>query len=261
MARQPKPTLRATKDYSLFELHPHNRDIGRTGPLEESMRKHGFIKSCPIRCFRNGSGKLQITQGHHRFHVARKLGEAVWFLVDTQEIPIVDLEVPVNRWSVRDYATARMRGGDQAAREVLRFHEKTAIPLNCAISLVGGAGADSYNKVKAVKAGTFTVGDMKHANAVAEVVEHCKECGVEFATKTSFVKAISMCLLVPKFDPGLFMHKVAVHTMLMEPRRSVDDYLDLVELVYNRQNTRKKMAVAYEAREAALRRKATFGRG
>jgi len=254
MAAREKPKLRSTKDYRMFELHPHNRDVQKTKLLEKSMSAHGYDEGFPIRCIRNGAGKLKITHGHHRFHMARKLGLAVWFIeANNHSLPLFDSEASTHSWNVRDYVTARARAGEPAVEKALAYHEKTGIPLTCALSLVGGQGAGSDNKSRDMKKGTFSVGNMKHANDVAKVVAHCKECGVGFATSSYFVKAISKCLYVDAFDAEIFIHKVSAHAVIMELRRNVDDYLDLIEMVYNRKS-RKKLNVAWMAKQASIAR-------
>jgi len=256
--KRTKPTLRSTRDYSLFEPHPYNRDVTKTKVLELSMDEYGFDDGLPIRCVRNGNGKLKITHGHHRFHVARQKGLPVWFIVASNDIPLFESEASAHAWNVQDFTVARARAGERPAEAVLKYHEQTGIPLNACISLVGGEGASSGNKPKQMKTGQFKVGDRTHAAAVAEIVAHCKTCGVSFATSSYFVKAVSKCLFVPDFDAELFMHKVSVHSELMEPRRGVDDYLELMELIYNRQ-AKRKMPLAFMAREVSANRKETFG--
>lgn len=258
--RKPRPAIRKTSDYSLFETHPHNRDISRTKVLEASMKKFGFDDGLPIRCVTNGNGKLKITHGHHRFHVARQLGLPIWYLVASNEIDLFESEASAHSWSVRDYTVARARAGESPAQEVMEYHRKTGIPLGLCISLVGGQAASSGNKAKAMKAGNFQPGDQIHADTVARVVAHCKDCGVEFATSSLFVKAVSKCLFVEDFDVYMFLHKVSAHPQLMEPRRNLDDYLDLIEMVYNRQ-CRTKIPLAFLADQASRKRGQTFGKG
>lgn len=253
-----KPTLRCTKDYDLFEPHPYNRDVSRTKVLEESMERFGFDDGLPIRCVRNGNGKLKITHGHHRFHVARKKGLPVWFIVASNDIPLFESEASGHAWNVRDFTVARARAGERAAEAVLQYHEKTGIPLQACISLVGGEGASSGNKSIAMKTGRFKVGDPHHADMIARIVDHCKKHGVAFAAHSYFVAAISKCLFVEEFDAELFLRKVATHSKLMEPRRSLDDYLDLVELIFNRKS-KQKVPLAFLAREKGMERKVTFG--
>lgn len=260
MTRKPSsPNLQLTQDYALFEPHPYNRDVTRTKILEASMRQYGFDPGLPIRVVVNGNGKFRITHGHHRFHVARKLGIPFWYVVVANDIPLFESEASTHAWDTEDYTRARARGGEPGAEAVLRYRDRTGIPINSCISLVGGESASSGNKAKEMKIGTFKVGDNQHADQVAEIILHCKDHGVSFATSNYFVKAVSKCLFVPEFDADLFMHKVATHAELMTPRRGVNDYLELMELIYNRQS-QQKFPLAFFARETAAERQATFGR-
>jgi len=250
----PRPTLRCTKDYSMFEVHPYNRDIRSTRELEKSMRTFGFDEGFPIRCFRNGSkSKLKVTHGHHRLHVARKLGISVWFIVARNDIPLFASEASNHQWNVKDFTDARARAGEVPAQAVIAFGEDTGIPLSCSLSLVGGHGASSGKKSRAMKKGTFATGDMQHANAVGSIVKHCRDNGVEFASNSFFVKAVSKALLVDQFDADVFMHKVRTNPGLMVKRRGIEGYLDLVEMVYNNRS-KNKIPLAFLASEASRAR-------
>ena len=71
------------------------------------MDEHGFDEGLPIRCIRNGNGKLKITHGHHRFHVARKKGLPVWYIVANNDIPLFESEASAHSWDVRDFTVAQ----------------------------------------------------------------------------------------------------------------------------------------------------------
>lgn len=253
-----KPELRFTKNYSLFEPHPYNREVTNTKVLELSMGNYGFDEGLPIRCVRNGSGKLKITHGHHRFYVARKLGLHVWYVVAENDIPLFESEASGHQWDVRDYTVARSRAGEEDVATALRFHEETGIPLTVALSLMGGEGAGSSNKSKAMKTGKYKLGDRAHADAVADITKHCEECGFKFAKNNYFVKALDKCLFVPEFDKNLFKRKVSVHSELMGRRRGVDDYLAMIELVYNRQQ-KHKIPLVFRANEESAKRNVIRG--
>jgi len=258
-AKRNKPTLQCTTNYDLFEPHPYNRDVQKTKILELSMERYGFDEGLPIRCVRSANGKLKITHGHHRFCVARKKKLPVWYIVAGSDISLFESEASTHAWNIRDYTVARARAGEDPAEAVLQYHRQTGIVLQACVSLVGGHGASSGRKAVDMKMGKFKVGDMIHAKAIAEIVSHCGKHGLDFATEWGFVNALSKCLFVPGFDAELFMHKVSAHSELMDRRRTVDDYLDLMELVYNRQQ-KKRMPLAFLARQLAAERKASFGK-
>lgn len=254
------PTLRETKNYSLFESHPHNRDISKTKVLEKSFRTFGFDPGLPIRCVRRADGKLIITHGHHRFHVAVKTGQPVWYIVVDRDISLFESEASSHNWSVRDFTVARARAGERPAEAVLQYHQETGIPLNTCISLLGGESAGSSNKTPQLKNGTFKVSpDTTLANRIKEIVHSCKSHGVRFATNVHFLNALSKCLFLSEFDEEVFMSKVASHSGLMDAQRGYSEYLDLIEFIYNR-NSKKKIPLAFLAKENASNRQLGFGK-
>jgi hypothetical protein len=255
-----KTELKSTSNYELFMVHPHNRDISNTKVLEQSMRKYGFDPGLPIRCVKDPSGKLQITHGHHRFHVAKSIGLPVWYIVSSYDIPLFESEVSNHSWSIKDFATARARAGEKPALEVMKYHRETGIPLGCCISLVGGESAGSGNKKNQLKSGTLKASKNQHADDVADLVQFCKEVGFEFATTINFVKAISKCLRVKEFDKELFKVRVKTHPETMEPCRTLDQYIDMIEFVYNRMAKTKKIPLSFLVKETGLKAQATFGK-
>jgi len=253
--------LYSTKDYELFVPCEYNRDVKKTKLLEKSMRKYGFDDGLPIRCRPMADGRLAVTHGHHRLHVAQSLQLPVWFIVASRDIPMFESEASSHQWNVSDYAVARERAGERDASEALQFHRETGISLQQSISLVGGECAGSSNKAVQLKMGTYKAKDNKHAREVKEVVVFLKNIGCSFATKSYFVNAISKCLMLDEFDIGTFLHKCRTHQNIMEDRRNVDDFLDLIELVYNRQTPKKNMVpVAFLAKQKALTRRVSFGK-
>jgi len=248
------PTLKCTSDYSMFEVHPHNRDISNTKILEKSMRKFGFDPGLPMRCIKGANSKLMITHGHHRFHVARMLGIPVWYIVAEDNIPLFDSEVSNHGWQLKDFGIARARAGEQSAVKVMDYHKETGIPFAQCISLIGGESAGSTNKNAQLKEGTLKAKDNKHASDVAEIVLACKSIGIKFANAALFVQALSKVLRLKEFDKSLFLHRVRTYQDLMEPRRTLDQYLELIEFVYNRNTKGSKTPLAFLATEASRQR-------
>ena len=253
--------LYSTKDYRLFEPSPHNRDIKKTKMLAESMATYGFDEGFPVRCRPAANGRLSVTHGHHRLHVAESLQLPVWFVVAKKDIPMFESETSNHQWNVTDFVVARARAQEKPALDVLEYQARTGISLTQCISLLGGESAGSSNKTNQIKSGTYKVKKNGHAEDVAHIVLTLKEIGVAFATNNYFVNAISKVLQVPVFDVGTFLHKCKTHKEIMEQRRNVDDFLDLIELVYNRQTPKaNQVNIAFLAKTASCQKKDTFGR-
>lgn len=255
-----KPELRRTTNYSLFEMHENNRPLHDTKMLLASMQLHGFMPSGAIHCQRMPNGKLKVIRGHHRLDCAKRLKIPIWYIVDDTPCDIFGLEgLPGQNWSVLDFANGYAQAGNKNYELVLWFKKKHNMPMGAAASLVGGEGANSHNKVKAIKSGTFKAGDLKHANAVAAIIDLCRQKGVEFATSSAFIGAVSTALRVPEFDPEAFKHKVATFGANMRKRGCINEYLDEIEALYNYGAKAKRMPVKFRAMQVGRERQSNFG--
>lgn len=257
-----KPKLQCTRDYDMFELHPINRPQDEKPLLLASMKAHGFMPSSPIQCGpRNQRGKLPVIRGHHRLHYAKRLELPVWYIIDDSNTDIYELEGDSgSSWSLRDFLVSRARGGNVDCQKVLAFQKKHGITQGAAISLMGGESADSGNKAFGVKTGTFKVADdLSHANAVVDVVEHFRSCGIAFAAQSAFVAAISKSLRIPECDPKILKHRASQAAGIVMKRGTVDAYLGELEALYNH-GARNRLALKFRAKEVGLQRKSTFGK-
>lgn len=255
------PKLESTTKYELFDLHELNRNLHDSTELEESMRKYGFRPSSPIHVTRTANGRLKVKRGHNRLAVAMKLKLPVWYIIDDDPMSIYEWEGNSHHlWNVEDFATSYMRGGSEDCKILLDFRKKYGLTLGAAASLVGGESAGSSNKIKQVKAGIFKVGDMKHAKLIADTIVLCKESGVDFATSTGFVAALSVAVRVPEFDIETFRARVRMYPKMMNRRTGKADYLIEIEALYNYGARGKRLPLAVRAHEICLERQRTFGR-
>lgn len=254
------PVLRQTQNYALFELHRFNRDIRGIQPLVNSMKKYGFLPHKSISCIKNGSGKLVVTDGHHRLAAAKELEIPVWYtLAENVGISIQEEQVSTRAWDLLDYLTSYVRNGAPAYIAVQQYVEETGIPLGLSISLLAGESAGSGNKAGVFKSGRYALGDQAHANIIKSIVLHMKAAGINYSSNSFFVQALSKALFVPDFSPVRFMEKVSSHAALFEKQPNVQSYLEMIETIYNRQS-RNKVPVAFLAVEESKRRKDNFGR-
>ena len=143
--------IQGTTNYDRFELFEFNRDVGKTTALERSMLAYGW-HPYPMHVVKNGSGKLKIKAGHHRFHVARKLGiPCKYVIAEDQGETIQELEVATRPWTLQDYLASYCRVGNEHYINVKNYLELTGIPIQCAISMLAGQTAASGNQNKKVQ--------------------------------------------------------------------------------------------------------------
>lgn len=218
------------------------------------MRRYGWIDAYPMHTVRSENGKLKIKAGHHRFTVAKKLGIAVKFVVcDDDDISIQELERTTNQWSLKDYLKSFVHSGKEAYITVKEYHERTGINLTSSISMLGGQAAASTNLQIKFKNGSFCLGDPTHAGIIADLVSHCKKCGIIFATHNLFVQALSKVAWVEQFDINRLKHKISVSPSLLEKQATLALFIDVLEMLYNRQ-CKDKVPLAFLANEKARER-------
>lgn len=254
MARQ----ILETNNYSKFILAPFNREIGDTRRLEALMLRDGFWDEEPILVKRVGN-KLMILKGQHRFFVARKLGIPVKYVETQREVNIPEGEKAKRYWSMEDHLFSYCQEERPAYLQVKEYHEETGIPLNACVSMLGGNSAGSGNHSKFFKAGTYKLGDPAHAAIVGDIILHLKKIGISWATNQYLVIAISKIAWAEGFNPSILKTKMSNHRQLLEKQASKQDYVDMLDTIYNR-NSQVKVPLAFLADEAAKKRNITLNR-
>ena len=244
-----------TRNYGRFELHPFNRDVDKTRHLEASMQKYGWLDAYPMHVIKNGSGRLLIKAGHTRFEVAKKLGIPVKYVVCDDTATIHELEKATERWTLGDYLTSFVRCGKEDYLTVFRFHKTTGISLMACISMLGGHSAGSGNFNDVFKDGTYKTKNMEHAGIVADIILHCKKCGIKWAANSLFVNALSRTVWAEGFEPSILKRKISAFPYLMEKQPNLVSYSEMIESLYNH-HSQQKIPLSFLADEAARKRSA-----
>jgi len=242
-----------TNNYGKFKLAPFNRDLGNTKSLEESMKKYGFLEGFPLLVKRNGQGKFVILAGHHRFHVAKKLGIPVKYVETKVEINIPELEKATISWNIQNYLESYCREERRAYLRVREYHEETGITLNACISLLAGDSAGSGNHSKIFKAGNYKLGNPAHAALVGDIVLHLRKIGVSWATNQYLVAAISKIVWVKECDTSIMKNKMSTYRQFIQKQPSKQNYLEMLDAIYNR-GSHTKIPLAFLADEMAKQR-------
>jgi hypothetical protein len=244
-----------TKNYDRFDLLDFNRDVKKISVLEKSMRYHGWIDAYPMHVVPNGGTKLKIKAGHHRFTVARKLGIPVKYVICNDNISIHELEKATNVWKLDDYLISYIRAGKSDYTLIKDFHNNTGIGLRQCISLFNGEQAGSANNVNAFKDGIFEIKETKHAYLVASIVDVLISVGIKYAKQSGFVAGISKIAMADDFDPYRMIQKIKSHHRLIDKQATKDQYVELLDSIYNRQS-REKVPLAFQANIKAQERSA-----
>ena len=245
-----------TKEYDKFRPAEFNRDVKKTKGLERSMLKHGFLSPYPLHVSRDSSGKFVIKAGNHRFFVARKLGIPVKYTISDDASTIDELEDGTNPYSLQDYLAGCCRAGKTEYIDVQKYVDESGIGISQAVGMLAGWSSSASSKLsKRFKHGEFNIDkSVNHALKVKNIILYMKKCGVGYASVSSLVKAISRIVLVDEFNEAQFLSRVKKHTSLFERKASVEQYMDLLEIIYNH-TSKVKIPLKFLAEEAARKRK------
>jgi hypothetical protein len=243
-----------TNNYSKFVLSPFNRNVRRTWNLETSMLKYGFRDSEPIEVIRLENGHLEIQEGHHRFEVCKKLGIPVKYVEVNEALPRGVRAKTVQPWSLKDYLDSYVRANLPTYLVVKKYQERSGIPLSCCINMLAGNSAGSGNWSDHFKNGTYRlVAGSSHADMVAAIIIHCKKLGISWATNQIFVFGVSKIIWAESFDLSVLLNKISLFPERMKKQATKDDYVKMLDEIYNRKS-QTKVPLAFQAEEAARKR-------
>ena len=228
--------LRITRDYGKFEPFFINRNVNprRAKRIKQSMTEHGFIPAYPLHCVVNGNGKLRIKDGHYRFQCAQELGLPVAYVVSKDTAELHELVNTIVRWNLEDYKDSHINAGNKPYVELQEYQSETGIPTSRIIAMFSGKGLyDGGGSLDLFKAGQFKIVDVKLADKVKEIVVLLKTLKVEFASHAMFVNAIGRVIPAEGFVMGRMITKIKAHFHRMKKQASTDDYINLLEKIYN----------------------------
>lgn len=252
--------LQKTSDFSIFEMHEMNRLVNQADgfvprkDLLASMKKEGFRPSQPISCSVVAGGKLKIFDGHNRFATARFLGIPVYYMAYPKALAVspLDYSKGQKRWSFDDVAKASAHDNAEYA-EVIQFSDITGIATAAAFSMFYGDIASSGNTAKYVNAGNFQIRDRETPWVVASIVagfgKHCN-----FSTTRGLVYAISKAVHAAGFDVQRMLDRIDKAPEVIKRCRSADEYLDMLDAIYNRNMKSERYYLRVEVDKAMKRR-------
>lgn len=254
MSRTPKPTIRATKDYSLFDTSPDNRQlhIKKHKKLEASIKKYGCLPYWPIVVHRNGTGKMKILDGQHRLAFAEAQGLPVYFIVADQEFDIAEINNTQKVWQLLDYVEVFSAQGKRDYAEALDFSQEHGLCLGRALAVL--AGNTTVSAVKDdVERGTYKIKDREYARRVAST--YCPAVALEKSIrKDTFLDACMAACRVDDFEPNRFIEGAKKCRSKLINYSDKDSFLQMMEDIYNH-NRRTLFPLRIKAIEVMRSRK------
>jgi hypothetical protein len=220
-----------TSDYSIFGQNVMNRDI--IPPHVENLYKDMLVNGwlCGSYIVMNTRGKL--VDGHHRLLAAMKCGIPVNYIVeDVSDEAVSSLNKLTRNWSIIDHLKHYVKLENQNYVLLDRFMKNfpTLRPTE-AMMLVRNCGAAQPRHQ--FETGKFEVKDMKLAYNWGHQIMSIKPYFENGYNKSIFVRALVKVFLKPEFDFDEFLHKIKLRPSSIFMCGTVDQYLEMIENIYN----------------------------
>lgn len=229
-----------TQDYDAFVFMEANRPVrpSHVSDLKSSMLRYGnLLDLYPIVVLPQkvrGGEKLEIHEGQHRFHAARELREAIYYIRDDTGRLSLRVTQATNtyqqRWSYADYLHSYCVQGHADYLSLRAFLDKYPFPLMMAIQMTH-TGDDRASRLD-FKVGLFKMRGSSFAIYVGDILRRVS-ADVSFCWQKGFIAAVAMLARNPEFDPDRLVEKILQNRQNIQKQPGTMDYFDRLLEVYN----------------------------
>ncbi len=221
-----------TKDYSQFLVLEGNRGVNEKHvvALMESMKEEDCVS--PIQV----NEKLEVVDGQHRLNALMRMKRPVYYyIVKGASLRTVQkLNSHTKNWKTDDYLDSYVNAGNkhyiqyQGFRDMYKFGHTVNLMLLASVNY----GNSRVSEEQKFKDGEFQVTKIEDAVEIAMKLEQLAPLYDKYKAR-SFVFALVKCIKNKKFDWKKFIHKCSYQQKKMVVCSNVDQYLDMIEEIYN----------------------------
>lgn len=227
-----------TKDYNKFNFHPNNREIEdpHVKQLVVSMREKGWLKESNMVV----NEKMTIIDGQHRLMAAMIVGIPVKYKVSVGAgiSEIRELNKNQKNWTKLNHLEGFVK--DKNPHYVMLDNFMKMFPsfrlteclMMCKNGFTDVSKSDFEN-------GRFIVKDMNLARTWGHNIMKLKPYFPNGYNKSIFVRSLIKCLTKPGFVFDEFLHKVKIRPGSIHLCGTVDQYVEMIESIYNYKRTDK----------------------
>lgn len=228
-----------TKDYSIFKFREDNRLINQNHvkKLANRIKEYGWLSSSVVTL--NGSG--DVIDGQHRVKAAMSVGSPIRYKVirGAGSDEMTAMNTLQKNWSPFDHLHKFVTKGNpnyitfsQFVKDFPMFkYTEVAMLLNNTLSTI---------KRDTFESGEYVVKNEKKAREWANQILQIKPYFEKYYTKAIFVRAfIKVVSHKKEFVFEEFLHKVKLRPMMLVPCGTVDQYVEMIENIYNYKRSNK----------------------
>ena len=239
--------IHATMDYEQFVFLKGNRQINdlHEKQIVKSMQENGILFNLVVV-----NENMEIIDGQHSFRAQKQLNAPIFYIMvlgyGLREVQVLNSETA--NWSLKDFLKSYLQLQNEYQdhyKTVDWFKSKYDWGYSDIIScLMGGTtGGSAYSD--SFKLGKFEV---KFLSICMKYAEQLISFGLPpFYKKASFLRAALKMFKSKGYKHKVFLKKLKYKGAVMPTNASYNDYMDLLEKVYNKRTEAKdKIRVGVE---------------
>ncbi len=163
-------------EYDRFKMLTGNRKLNKNKInkiLKEIAAGNNMLKYYPLQV-RERDDDLFILDGQHRFHIAEKLKEPVYYILVEEEKSMPDIakvNSNVEKWKPADFINCYIEAGNMNYTKIEKFLDDYKISLSVSLCLLGKGhpGTESYTSTEDFENGIFEVKHLAEAEEIADL--------------------------------------------------------------------------------------------
>lgn len=222
----------STKDYNKFKFRKDNRTISEAHvrTLSQKMKEKGWIAGSYAVINENG----EIIDGQHRITAAIKANVPVFYTIErkTSFENIQDLNQGQKNWTKSDHIHGWVIKENENYITLDRYCKKYPEFKLTEMLMFLGNTSTSITKQE-FENGDFKVKSLTVANEFISNFQKLEPYFGKGYTKSTFVRGMLRVMRKEVFNFDEFLHKVSVRPGMIHMCGTVDQYVDMIETIYN----------------------------
>lgn len=221
-----------TKDYNLFNFRPDNRPIiqSHVKELMDSMTKHGWEQGSYVVV----NEKMEVIDGQHRLMSGMELGLPIIFTIEkgSNFDTIQTLNTKQKNWTKYNHIDSYVKKGNQNYIILDKYMKKFPEFKLTEMLMFLGNTQGSISKGD-FEDGKFEVRSTDIANVWINNLLCLKGYFPKYYNKSIFVRSVLRVLKKEDFKFSEFLHKVQLRPLMLQPCGTVEQYVEMIEKIYN----------------------------
>jgi len=228
--------IEMTEDYAIFKTLKGNRavDQSHVNKLMKAMRLNDLFTPIMV------NEHFEVIDGQHRLEARKRLGYIVpYFVVKNYGLmEIQAINSQQKRWSSQDYMQSYIALGKKDYEIYEFFRRRYKLPHSVSIALLTGEDGMGGKLSDIFNSGNLKVRNLETAKAKAATLELVAPFFAGYCDR-SFVKAFFKVQEKKVFDLKKFIQKLEIQPNALKKCATTEQYIDLIEEIYNYRNQNK----------------------